>query len=317
MEKVIFDTNAYRYLAADKTNAQIDKAVKKLKASEKRNKIESLISPIVVKELLAHLADKNDPAFDKCLKANRALYQHNSDKDGNYRMLASPELLMSQVFYQKTIPAKVHTNQALGQISYHLATNPTAYVFKKFQNSLNLNRDHVLETENEFALAMRQFIQAADPSATGWRILENDEAKRTEVLKGIRSERASVEIAVGYLFTVYMFLVSSGQIVQMTPEDMFKDLFEKAKLFITVYPEPIALYKLVMENMVNSEFNLMENSRGNFVWDIHLMFNVGSHSIGGEKVHFVTSDKAIIKTAIKENAKYSIHTFDEYMEYLK
>jgi hypothetical protein len=72
-----------------------------------------------------------------------------------------------------------------------------------------------------------------------------------------------------------------------------------------------------MENMVNSDFNLMENSRANFVWDIHLMFNVGNHSVSGDKVHFVTSDKAIIRTAIKENAKYSIMTFDEYIEYLK
>jgi hypothetical protein len=47
------------------------------------------------------------------------------------------------------------------------------------------------------------------------------------------------------------------------------------------------------------------------------MFNVGDHSVGGEKINFVTSDKAIIRTAIKENAKYSILTFDEYIEYLR
>ena len=46
------------------------------------------------------------------------------------------------------------------------------------------------------------------------------------------------------------------------------------------------------------------------------MFNVGNHSSNNSKMYFVTSDKAIIRTAIKENAKYSILTYEEYLEYL-
>lgn len=312
MEKVIFDTNAYRYLVDGKDFDQVDKVIAKLKAKEEKNDIETLISPIVVKELLAHLADKNDPSFDVCLKANKALYLH-SGSDENYRMIASPELLISKAFFAKTIPSKIETNNALGQISFHLATNPSDHVFKKFQRNLNLNKDHVLESEKEFALAMKQFIVSQDPNAKGWRIFENDDNSRRKVLESIRSENASIEIAFGYIYLVYMLLLSSGQIAQMS----MPELMDRAKSFITVFPEPIALYKYVMENLVNSEFNLFENSRSNFVWDIHLMFNVGDHAISEGKVHFVTSDKAMIRTAIAENAKYSIWTFDEYMEFLK
>jgi hypothetical protein len=312
MEKVIFDTNAYRYLVNGKDFNQIEKLIAKLKAKENENGIETLISPIVVKELLAHLADKNDPSFDICLNANKALYLHSGTTE-SYRMIASPELLISKAFFDKTIPSKVETNTALGQISFHLATNPTKYVFKKFQRNLNLNKDHVFETEKEFALAMKQFIVATDPSAKGWRIFENDEVARRKVLEGIRSENASLQIAFDYIFLSYILLLNSGQIAQMTPQE----LAHRAKIFITVFPEPIALYKYVMENLVNSEFNLFENNRNNFVWDIHLMFNVGNHSISNDKVHFVTSDKAIIKTAVAANAKYSIWTFEEYMDFLK
>ena len=87
MEKVIFDTNGYRDLVAHKTDNQIEKILKRLKDRESKHNIESLISPIVTKELLAHLADKSDPSFDKCLKANRALYFH-SGSEKSYRMLA-------------------------------------------------------------------------------------------------------------------------------------------------------------------------------------------------------------------------------------
>ena len=247
MELVIFDTNAYRYLVADIDFDQVEKAITKLKAKEAKNKIQTLISPIVVKELLAHLADKNDPSFEKCLKANKALYLHSSFGK-SYRMIASPELLIGQSFFGKTIPSKVSTNLALGQISYHLATNPTPHIFKKFQRNLNLNRDHVLESELNFAVSMKQFLQTADPTSTGWRVFENDEIGRAKTLAGIRSEKASIEIALGYLFIVYSQLVQSGQI-QLMPN---QELIDRAKAFLSVFPEPIALYKNVMENLVNS-----------------------------------------------------------------
>ncbi len=311
MEKVIFDTNAYRYLSSGKSFDEIDKLIKKVKYRESKNDIETLISPVVAKELLAHVANKKDPSFEKCLKAIKALYLH-SGNDKEYNMIASPELLISKAFFDKVIPAKVETNKAIGQIIYQLATNPSEYVFTKFQRNLNLNYKHVVSSENEFALAMKQFITALDPNADEWKVFIDDDKGRAKALNQVRSLQASKEIALGYIFLVYQLLVYSGEISVLQT----KDLIDRADKFVEIFPEPIALYKVVMENLINSEFNLFENSRSNFVWDIHIMFNVGKHSIKEAKLIFVTADKAMIKAAIGENAQYSILTFDEYMEYL-
>lgn len=311
MDKVIFDTNAYRYLVTNKDFHEIEKVINKLKNREQKDNIETLISPIVAKELLAHVANKKDPSFQKCLNAIKAMYIH-SGNDENYKMLASPELLISKAFFNKTINAKIETNKAIGQILYHLAKKPSDYVFAKFQHNLNSNYDHVVSSENEFAISMKQFITTLDPNANGWRIFENNDKGRKNALMQIRSKKTSIEIALGYLFIVHQLLVLTGEIAPVSSNE----LIDRAKYFINVFPEPIALYKLVMENLVNSEFNLFENSRANFVWDIHLMFNVGKHSIQNSNLIFVTADKAMIKTAIGANAKYTILTFDEYMKYL-
>jgi hypothetical protein len=228
-------------------------------------------------------------------------------------MIASPELLISRSFFGVTIPSKIDTNMALGQISFYLATNPSKYIFEKFQRNLNSNKKHVFDTEKYFALEMKNFAHSIDSSSTSWRIFENDEKKRAKALESIRSEQASLEIALGYICVIYNLLLINKQIAPLS----FIELRDRAKEFTKVFPEPIALYKVVMENMVNSEFNLLENSRSNFVWDIHLMFNIGNHSINGDKLHFVTSDKAIIRTAIGENAKYTILTLKEYLDFLK
>ena len=312
MDKVIFDTNAYRYLVADKNFAQIDKYMQRIKAREKKNQIETLISPIVAKELLAHVADRKDPSFEKCLKAIKALYLHSGNKK-NYSMLASVELLISKTFFGKEIPAKIETNKAIGQMIYHLATNPVEKTFKRLRKNLIANKDHVFESETTFALEMKQFVSAIDPNAVGWQIFPNDPLKRAIALTNIRSENASNQIGLGYIFMVYHLLVLSGEIKPCDNEELYR----KAESLVQMFPEPIALFKQVMENLVNSEFNILENSRSNFVWDIHLMFNVGNHQVDGSKLYFVTADKAIIRTAIGENAKYSILTFEEYMEYLQ
>lgn len=311
MEKVIFDTNAYRYLVSNKEYDEIDKIIEKIKKKEKARNIESLISPIVAKELLAHVASKKDPHFDKCLKAIKALYLHSGD-DNSYNQIASPELLIAKSFFNHTLPSKEETNKALIQIAFNLAKRPSDYVFKRFQRNLNLNREHVLDNENNFANTLLKFVKGLDPTAKGWRVFPDDPIKRKKALEYIRSSEVSLDIAAGYIVTVYSLLKSDGKNIKID----YGILFDMSVKFIKTFPEVIALYKVVFENLVNSEFNLMENSRSNFVWDIHLMFNVGDHSISGETLYFVTDDKAVIRTAIAENSKLRILTFDEYLEYI-
>lgn len=312
MDKVIFDTNAYRYLVTDKSFEQIDKLIQKLKSKEKKNNIETLISSVVAQELLAHVADKNDPSYEKCLKAIKALYLHSGNKE-SYNMIASLELILAKSYFNVTIPAKIETNKAIGEMIYHIATNPIPKTFKKLNANLQASKSHVLGSEYYFAMQMKQFVTATDPDATGWQIFANDPKKRELILTQIRSKNSSIQIAMGFLYVVYQLLLTTGQ----TAEIDHQKLLDMAKSVAENFPEPISLFKQVMENLVNSEFNLFENSRSNFVWDIQLMFNVGNHSVGGSKLYFVTSDKAMIRTAVKENAKLTILTYDEYIEYLK
>ncbi len=57
-------------------------------------------------------------------------------------------------------------------------------------------------------------------------------------------------------------------------------------------------------------------SRANFLLDIELMFNAGKHTIGGSRLHFVTSDKAMIASASRAGSHLSVWDFNEYMDFL-
>jgi hypothetical protein len=231
-------------------------------------------------------------------------------------MIPSADLLISKTFFQKEISAQVETHKAIGQILLNLAKNPTPYIFKKFQRSLNLNAQHVKDSEDSFANAMKSFLHQIDPNCLEWKAFETEPNKRKKILTEIRSKKASIDIALGYLYVVRAALVLEGKVPNKNDEDIFLELNLMAEQFITIYPEPIALYKTVMENLLNSEFNLFENSRSNFLWDISLMFNVGQNTIQNSKIIFVTTDAAMIRSALQTNNKNAILTFTEYMEYL-
>jgi hypothetical protein len=315
MEKVIFDTNAYRYLVGNKTNREINKIIQKLKDKERKNNIESLMSPIVAKELLAHVANKKNPSYNKCLKAIKALYYH-SGNDEQIHIIPTFELLISKAFFNKEISSSVENHKAIGQILLHLAKRPSEYTFKKFQRTLNLNANYVKEAEDNFANKMKNFLKQIDTNCVDWEVFKNDPKKRLQALDDVRSEKNSLAIATGYLYIVYDLLIKDGKLSNKSEDEIIEEIAPMAKEFLKIFPEPIALQKMVMENLINSKFNLFEDSRSNFVWDINLMFNVGQNTVENSKIIFVTSDKTMIKSALSTNSKNMILSFYDYMEYL-
>lgn len=312
MEKVIFDTNAYRYLASGRYWDQIDLLIDKIKKKERKNGIETLMSSVVAMELLAHVASKKDKQYQKCLNAIKAMYLHNGNK-ANFQMVANLELQIAKSFFNKSFLKKIETSQAIGQILFHLATHPTDYVFRKFQRNLNLIKNHVFESEQAFISGMKSFIKTTDPTAKNWRIFENNPVNRTNVLNYIRSQQVSIEIAYGWIYAVYLHLVANGEI---SLNQKF-DFYNMSLKFIETFPEPIILQKQVLENMVNSEFDLTQNNRSNFLWDIQLMIHAGVNKLSGDRLYLVTSDDAMMQAAKKCGHHFSIYTFEEYMDILK
>lgn len=311
MENVIFDTNGYRDVVKDRDKVQVTKLIAKMRAREKELSLQPLASTIVASELLSHLADKNDPAYSECLKAVHAMYLHCSTGK-NFKMIASPELQISNAFFSKKIKSKVITAQALSQILMHFSKGDTKHVRTKFQHNLNKIRNHIDSSEGYFAYEMQQFVKTIDPASTGWRIHEHDEQARKQTLQQIRSVQMSRVIALGYLFAVYQLLVMTGE-MQMLPN---VELWNRADAFVDLFKAPIALKKQVMENLVNSDFNILENNRTNFIWDIMLMFNLNDVTTEGNVSYFVTSDKAIIRAALASSTQYRILTFSEYLDYI-
>jgi len=311
-EIVIFDSNAYRHFTSGKDFGQIVADIKKVLQLEQANNLISLINPIVLYELLSHLADPGDTAFDRCLRAVKALYLHNGDSK-QFRSLVDPELLLCYSFFQKRIKNRENTVTAVGQIASEICANPNVATATKHKTTLEKIRDFVYQTEINFATDFQAAIRQLDPLSTNWQLFANDPKKRTEFLTYLRSPDFPLHIGVAMMMRIYLLLVEHS----LEKFDPSINLIPRAKEYAKQFNGSIELYKEIYMRLIGSDYNLFDDNRTNFVWDIHLMLSIGDQKIQNSQVNFVTRDKAILKAAEVAGHKYKILTLEEYLDRIK
>ncbi|WP_148562478.1 hypothetical protein [Spirosoma radiotolerans] len=310
-EVVIFDSNAYRYLVAVKSQKQIRRTMGRVLDREKENNIVAMMSPVVLRELMAHLSSRKDPTFKKCLNAIRALYLHCGDKD-NFRMIADSELLISKALFDTVLPRAENEQKHLGQIAFQLITRDSERVLKRFQSTIIQNRQYVDQQEKKFSTKVKSFYTHVDPTAKSWKLFAADDVSRRSFRTYIDSQAFSLGVAQQYYNEIYNQLISAKM---LSPIALQPDV-DRLDFFLKNFEAPIKLWKDVFKRMIDGEFDPYISKNANFIWDILIMFAVGGHSIGGGRVIIVSTDKAMNKVALEVRSRYNMYTYNEYMEYL-
>ncbi|QXP52512.1 hypothetical protein [Cellulophaga sp. HaHa_2_1] len=309
MFKVILDTNFYRNLSRNKTNKQLVRLLNKIKSAENKKDISPLFNPIVAKELLVHINHKNWTHRKYIIQSLKALYQHSGTRE-NYEAIPSPELLIGKSFFHQEIKMKIETQNAIGQMAFHISKNPCLETFLKLEKNLSLNKKHIEEGEKGFTESITNFFKQIDPNSNGSNLFKSDKNKRNTVVKQIESKKTSIEIASAMLHVTNLLL----NVQNKTKILSLKELEPMAEKFIEIFPEPINLQKEVFKKVVQNNFNIEKHS--NYIWDIHMMYYAGQNKINSSNMIFVTSDKAMIKSALNTNTQNIIYNYQEYLDFL-
>lgn len=91
---VIFDTNAYRYLAGNRSADEVSQVILAIRQEERRQGIRASMAPPVSLELFNHFEDEKDPHFSQCLVALVGSYLHTHDLDQGVVPYMAPNLTM-------------------------------------------------------------------------------------------------------------------------------------------------------------------------------------------------------------------------------
>src|SRR5581483_3420155 len=73
---IVFDTNPYRYLAAERSYGEILDIIQEIRQAERGKGIVAWAAPTVWLELFNHISDTSDPFHKECVGATVACYGH-------------------------------------------------------------------------------------------------------------------------------------------------------------------------------------------------------------------------------------------------
>ena len=307
---VVFDTNSYRDLVAGIDAADVEPLMQKLLTLESAKGITALMSTIVAEEILGHLLDdESTRTYRACLKATKALYMHCGDEH-QYRLVPSPQTQLAKEFFGVESKKFLDTQQAVALTAFEISKDLSKDNINRHEDTLKKIKAHLQESEKELADGMLEMGRKIDPSYTDWNLFVGNQSMRTKYMNFIKSERFKIEISAALLAAVGINLEEEGLITTPTREK-FHEMIQD---YIQRYEAPINMQALFYELLLQPGYDVTSNSHANFLWDTQILHIVG-HSISGDDIILVTSDKAMIRQANKAIAG-RVYTLNEYKKFV-
>ena len=306
-DTVIFDTNAYRKFASGDFAAVRAKAVA-LKQAETRLGNAALAHPIVIWELVAHLAIPTDEARKNCVKSIIALYEHTSEPSGGIRLIADSVLTLSKELFKSYPAAYGQGIQNLGSLVCHISQNPTRPdEAVAGENIANLHR-WMQEKEQSWLDGMLSILDHLSPDAG-------------RSLFGATTDSEAFERIKNYLHSEHFFVAWSAFVVVRHAAEIGLTLSgpkieEKARIVREVFSVPFYLTRGLLLKLASPTPADLENpkkKRWNFVWDSMISFSIGEGELAGCPVLLVSADGEIAKAAADAGFGHAVITLDDYL----
>lgn len=298
---VVCDSNIYRGYY---------KNIDDIKVYEERSNLKVASHPIVMSELLSHLADKNDLSYQSSKKAIYVLVEHTEDEDNRMSVVEDAESQISNILFG--VQPELNKKQA------HSLQITCKYVHDNFENDFEEwvtkyiveNNKYVESNERMFVDEMQtHVINYLNPQSVNWNPLENNSRLRKKALDLIGSDTFIMGLAASYVQKA----VRIAGIKQISEEDY------QAKILVVLnhFKTPLKLYLNVLKKIIESGLDFTKTKYKNTLWDLDISFIIGDNIYtDDEKILLITDDKDILRAAKEIGCTDSIMSFMHYRKFL-
>ena len=306
---VVFDTNAYLSITRKREVAEARRIGRDLRDHEQRIGCVALAHPIVIWELLSHLADKSSPHYAWRLNALVALGEHTAQESGAVRLIADFETNLCRALFDRLPPGAEQGLQNLGSLVTHI----TKYAPKL---------DHPVADQNIRMLASGMQAREDQWLVDMDKVVSDLSQETLNKVSGATSARDARHNAKQYFDSEAFANVWASYFVTRCAAKVgvfgltAAEIQDKARIVQQTFPVPIRLLAdLLAQIITNREMDLKNRSRKrwNFIWDSMIAFTVGKGLIQGIEVNLVTEDKMIIEAGASAGFGSSIAKLDDYL----
>jgi hypothetical protein len=304
--RVVFDTNFYR------KTSRAD--FEMLLAREREHSILAMANPLVVQEILSHVADTRDKDFAHSLAAIRKLRRHVVDYDGSvYRaqLVAPSDEIAASLFFNRRLPGREDFPDLLGRLISEVAEAKSPSEWSgQVREDLTIIRAHVQALEKEFAdTYWSMVIHPLVPTADSWDAVSRDAKLRNYVLRDLRLPEVDRVFA-------HIMVEQSAKLLglQLTDADREKKI-DLAMDFLLI---PIRSKVQLVRKIVESGYNLRVGKNANTFWDIELTFSTSRKAqVYGQPLWLVSGDAGVLRAAEAADSTMVVHAEAEYRNLLR
>jgi len=295
---VLLDANVYRSMP--------EASFATLLESERRRQVARYAEPFALTELLAHLADPQDPSFGPCRQAVVRVYRRVGPGAGEpCGIIRDSESRLAELITGKGLEKHdAHTEQ-LGFICAHVGLTPAGQPLEGIEQQLGAIAAHVAGVEAGFADTIRRL-----QGTIGAILAEEEPEKRRQTRKNAMKTHASETlrrtIAEGLIRNVYS---EAGLAV---PEPLPEELVARVRTGAAAWIEFEAqLWRKAAFDGANPEAPRIRNLR----WDQRIAFNIG-WTLVGRPLWLVTDDSAFAEAQAATGYRGRVHTLAAYERWL-
>ncbi len=310
---IIFDTNAYRGFSHDLTLGEACVRALQLRRCEQTAGVFVLASPVVVWELITHLADAGDPAYGDCLIAVIMLGEHTlspTASNGGICLFADAESTVCRELFHRLPSGHEVTCQNLGSLVTYIAKNAPNLTDSIAIQNIKVIANAVAAQEQAWLNQMRIVVAHCDPNAARLVFGGRDDG---EVLRKLRVFFTSDLFMDAW--ATWMVVTHAAKVNEQigSPDELRR----KTAALRQEFSVPFHLMSALLQKLATPQPPLLSNpkkKRWNFIWDTMIAFSIGSsHEIDDAPVYVVTGDREISDAAIAANCHDRVLKLEDYL----
>lgn len=300
---VVWDSNVYRSLT--------EKRFEELLELERRRRIAPWADPWVIVELLAHLADLDDPALTSCRRALRRIYTRCADGKRLGRpggLIRDSEAQITEMITGRPLPGHAETTRVLGDLCHTVGITPSGEPLPFNEKDVRWIAEHVVQTEDWFAnhaRGQRERVEVLLAQVQGESERRLTRAAAMEELE--RSGTIRTAIAEAIMRGAYK------DVGLKAPEPFAVGSVEQVRKTLAV---GIEFHTQLLRRVVYDGANMDAARNRNLIWDQRISYCIGQE-VGGELIWFITDDPAFHAAAAAAGYPRRVRRLAAYENWLR
>jgi hypothetical protein len=312
---IVFDTNSYRNLAADKSIEEVFSFTKWMKEREATKGILAYGSHVVGMEILGNLGlDEKRSNYSDWLKCIGAMANHCiDDANKTIHFISHPYIQLTKTYFDVVPSYHDMLSRNLARVVADFKEDfITAFRLHGEKGTFTAYRNYIEQEEAQFVDQVFRLIQWCEQEILQKHPSIQKKHLREKLLKYIENDHFVARVGMGIIYNVAKSLDRRME----EEEHVFKAYYLERD-----FPFCVRFYQWILHRIVGDTIDMRskksKDTRWNWRWDYEVSFLINNHPLKNRYLFLVTDDGEIVRMLDKYGYGKRVMDLAKYLKFLE